>query len=115
MTRRVRHLEKLNLHDLANEITSDYHNFVVANVNDHVLRMSVMNGEFHWHRHPGSDEIFIVLEGELQIDLEEKTEVLGPGDCFVVPKGKLHRTRAVGRTVNLTIEHEGTSQGGIDE
>ena len=71
-----------------------------------------MNGEFRWHSHPDSDEIFIVLEGEFHIDLEEKSEVLGPGDCFVVSKGTLHRTRAVGRTVNLTIEHEGTTPGG---
>lgn len=77
----------------------------MAEVNDHVVRASVMSRDFHWHRHAGSDETFLVIEGELAIDFEGGTRTLKPGQMLTVPKGILHRTRAVGRSVNLTFEH----------
>ncbi|WP_286174389.1 cupin domain-containing protein [Pseudomonas sp. ISL-88] len=63
-------------------------------------------GEYDWHAHPESDELFIVLEGELHIDFENKeTAILKANDSFLVPKGAVHRTRSYVRTVNLCIEH----------
>lgn len=86
-------------------LTEKYHNRSLATVNDHEIRMSVMTGTFGWHRHPASDETFLVIEGALAIDLEDREIVLGPGDMFTVQKDVLHRTRAVtARSVNLTFE-----------
>jgi mannose-6-phosphate isomerase-like protein (cupin superfamily) len=86
-------------------ISAPYHNSRVAAANDHEIRMSVMTAGFEWHRHPRSDEVFLVIEGELMIELEDRQVVLGEGDLFTVPKGVVHRTRPVGaRSVNLTFE-----------
>ena len=88
-------------------ITEPYHNRRIAAVNDHEIRMSVMTSGFEWHRHPHSDEVFLVLEGKLAIELQDRTVVLGSGDLFTVPKGVVHRTRPEGaRSVNLTFEKQ---------
>lgn len=97
-------LEKINLLKLV-ENQETYTNFIVSEMNDHVLRIAVMNGEFHWHKHDDCDEMFYVLEGELFIDLEENETVsLKVGDMFTVPAGVMHRTRSNQRTVNLCFE-----------
>ena len=90
--------------------TRSYDNHVVANVNDHVVRISTMTEAYHWHRHPNSDETFLVLEGGLFIDLDEQTIELQPGQMLTVRRGARHRTRPVGdRSVNLTFEHANAS------
>ncbi|WP_043539029.1 cupin domain-containing protein [Salinarimonas rosea] len=83
-----------------------HHNFVLAGVNDHCLRIAVFEGTYRWHRHPGSDELFVVVEGRLEIDLDEGTVVLGPGQAYLVAAGVRHRSRATMRTVNLCFERE---------
>ena len=94
--------------DLKREATSvnqAYKNFVVMNVNDHCVRMAVMQGEFRWHHHPRSDECFLVLEGQLEIDLGDgRTFQLKPGEAFTIPAGVVHRTRSRARAVNLCFE-----------
>jgi mannose-6-phosphate isomerase-like protein (cupin superfamily) len=71
--------------------------------------MSVFEGEYRWHSHPDSDEFFLVVEGRLQIDFAEADTVeLSSWQCLVVPAGTVHRTRAIGRTVNITFEQQGT-------
>jgi mannose-6-phosphate isomerase-like protein (cupin superfamily) len=95
--------EKINLLESVSGIT-DYTNFVLSEVNDHVLRIAVIDGEYHWHEHD-TDELFMVLEGELFIDLEDNQTIsLLPGEIFTVPAFTLHRTRSNGRTVNLCFE-----------
>lgn len=89
-------------------VRQDWKNFVLAEINDHVVRVSVLERDFHWHRHTNSDEAFLVLDGELLIDLEDRTETLSPGQTIVIPKNVLHRTRAAGRVVSLTFEHRDT-------
>jgi len=90
-------------------IRGSYHNSRLAAANDHEIRMSVMTSGFEWHRHPTSDEIFFVIEGELIIELEDTEVRLHEGDLFTVPKGVIHRTRPGGpRSVNLTFEREGS-------
>src|SRR5450432_1396654 len=82
-----------------------YDNHALANVNDHVIRISVMTQPYHWHVHPNSDETFLVIEGGLNIEFEDGTLELGPGQMVTVPRGLRHRTRPVGdRSVNLTFE-----------
>ena len=94
-----------NLNNLSNEITKSHENIRVSEINDSCLRLAVNEGEFPWHFHANSDELFIVLEGELIIELLDRPPVtLKPHDIFLVPKKITHRTRANGRTVNLCIE-----------
>lgn len=82
-----------------------YRNEVLSNVNDDCMRLAVFEGEYRWHSHPDSDELFLVVTGRLQIDLAgHDTVALSAWQCMVVPAGTVHRTRAIGRTVNLTIE-----------
>ncbi|WNQ14355.1 cupin domain-containing protein [Paenibacillus aurantius] len=96
-------MEKINLFEITKGI-SDYKNWIVSEVNDHALRIAVMNGAFHWHKHEDCDELFLVLEGELYIDLEDETVSLKPGEIFTVPRGVMHRTWSKERTVNLCME-----------
>jgi mannose-6-phosphate isomerase-like protein (cupin superfamily) len=92
---------------LASESSSEasYDNHPIARVNDHVVRISVMTQPYPWHFHPNSDETFLVLEGRLNIEFEDGTLELGPGQMVTVPRGLRHRTGPVGdRSVNLTFE-----------
>ncbi len=97
-------LEVINLAQLVQN-QNDYTNFIVSEVNDHALRIAVINGDFHWHQHEDCAELFYVLEGELFIDIEGKETVsLKPGEIFTVPANTMHRTRSNERTVNLCFE-----------
>lgn len=97
--------EVIDLHGLAASVREAYDNRVVATINDHVVRLSVMTEPFHWHSHPTSDEMFLVLEGVLRIELRDDAIELRQGQAFTVPAGVVHRTRPVGaRSVNLTVE-----------
>jgi mannose-6-phosphate isomerase-like protein (cupin superfamily) len=73
-------------------------------VNDSVVRLGVVQGEFHWHKHDNEDEFFYVVEGKFLIDLEGRTVELVPQQGFTVPRGIMHRTRAPVRTVILMVE-----------
>ena len=79
-------------------------NFNLTEVNDCIVRLGIFDGEFHWHKHDGEDELFFVLEGKLLLDLEGKTLELGPGQGYTVPRTVLHRTRAKEKTVVLMVE-----------
>ena len=101
-----RKMETVNLIELTKDIKDQHKNFVVSNINSHCLRIAVFTGEYDWHYHSNSDELFIVLEGELLIDFEDgETAVLKPNDSILIPACKIHRTRALKRTVNLCFEH----------
>jgi mannose-6-phosphate isomerase-like protein (cupin superfamily) len=86
-------------------VTDDYRNQVLSQVNRSCLRLGVLSGAYPWHRHPHSDELFLIVDGLLEIDLADgRTLKLGPWQSVVVPAGMVHRTRGVGRTVNLCFE-----------
>ena len=98
---------RVNALAASKDVTAPYHNRRVALVNDHEVRMSVMTEGFPWHCHPDSDEGFLVIDGQLVIELQDREIVLDKGDFFTVPKGVVHRTRPQGkRSVNLTFEKE---------
>ncbi|CAN5238822.1 hypothetical protein BH09BAC6_BH09BAC6_05640 [soil metagenome] len=100
-------LTVIDLHQQANEANPVYANFPVAFVNDHVVRMGVMTEPYYWHRHPNSDESFLVIEGSLYIARDGTTIELHPGQLFIIPKNINHRTRPNGaRSVNLTFESQ---------
>ena len=80
-------------------------NQTLTSVNDSVVRLGVIEGDFHWHKHDDSDEFFLVLDGRLLIDIEDRDTVeLAPHQAITVPKGIAHRTRAPQRTSILMIE-----------
>jgi mannose-6-phosphate isomerase-like protein (cupin superfamily) len=83
-----------------------YRNVVINRVNESCLRLAAFEVEYRWHFHPDSDELFIVVEGTLEIDfVDAPTLRLGAWDMITLRAGTVHRTRARGRTVNLTFEH----------
>ena len=82
-------------------------NRTLTNVNDAVVRLGVLDGDFHWHKHDGEDEFFLVMEGRLDIELEDRTVSLTPGQAFTVPAGVMHLPHARGRTVVLMVEKAG--------
>lgn len=93
MGRKTGQLEKLNVDTLTKDIQDDWKNFVISEINNHVVRLSVIKRDFHWHLHHNSDEYFYVIEGKLFVDLEDRTEVLTPGQMITIPKNVNHRTR----------------------
>lgn len=98
---------------IAKDIDEPWTNVSLVKVDDSVVRMGVVEGEFHWHRHSREDEFFLVMEGRLLIDLEgEDTVELDPWQAYTVPKGRLHRTRAPVRTVILMVERAGVQPRG---
>ncbi len=100
-------LELIDEKALSNACTYKWFNQTLCRVNESVVRLGVVEGEYHWHKHENDDEFFYVIEGELFIDLEYRTIKLLPRQGFVVPKGVLHRTRAPQRTVMLMVENMG--------
>lgn len=84
-----------------------WYNQTLCQVNDSVVRLGVVQGEYHWHQHDDEDEFFYVVSGRFLIDLEDRTVDLQPGQGFVVPKGMQHRPRAPERTVILMVEGSG--------
>ncbi len=97
-------LELIDIRKLQEECKDDWFNQTLCRVNDCVVRLGVLRGEFHWHKHDEEDEFFYVVEGRLLIDLEDRVVELMPQQGFLVPKGVLHRTRAPERTVVLMME-----------
>ena len=100
-------LEVIDEKALTDASTHPWYNETLCAVNDSVVRLGVVQGEYHWHKHDDDDEFFYVVEGKLLIDLEERTVELGPRQGFVIPKGVVHRTRASERTVMLLVENAG--------
>ncbi len=114
---RARHLA-LRVVDVRAEgaaVTEFYKNQVLVDLNADCLRLAVLEGQYHWHQHPDSDELFLVVEGELQIDFADGTHAtLTPWQSLVIPAGTVHRTRGMGRTVNLTFEKQGAQTVFVD-
>ena len=100
-------LELIDEKALADAAPHKWYNQTLCQVNESVVRLGVVEGEYHWHKHDNDDEFFDVVEGKLLIDLEGRTVELAPRQGFVVPKGIVHRTRAPKRTVILMIENAG--------
>ncbi len=100
-------LETIDEKTIAETCTHKWFNQTLCQVNGSVVRMAVIEGEYHWHQHTADDEFFYVIEGQLLIDLQGRTVELAPRQGFVVPRGTMHRTRAPQRTVILMVENAG--------
>lgn len=100
-------LELIDVPKLAATFKQAWSNQTLCRVNSSVVRLGVVQGEFHWHKHDEDDEFFYVVDGKLLIDLEGRTIELEPKQGFVVPRGAMHRTRAPEKTVILMVENAG--------
>jgi len=105
-------LARIDLPSIAAAVREPWWNQSLCRVNDCVVRLGVVQGEFHWHEHEDEDELFLVLEGTLLIDLERETVTLGPQQAYTVPRGVRHRTRAPERVVVLMVEGSGVRPEG---
>ena len=105
-------LELVDLASVIQEVNDPWYNQTLCRVNDCVVRLGVVQGEFHWHQHEKEDEFFYVVEGHFIIDLEGRTVELEPRQGFTVPKGVMHRPRAPQKTVILMIEGAGVKPTG---
>lgn len=101
---RFQHLELIDIPSIVAACKEKWQNFTLTQVNDSVVRIGVVEGEFHWHKHDNDDEFFFVLDGQLLIDLEDRTIELNPNQGVTITKGVMHRPRAPKRTVMLMVE-----------
>ena len=97
-------LELIDEQAFSDAVTDRWFNQTLVKVNDSVVRLGVVQGEYHWHKHDNDDEFFYVVSGRFLIDLEHRTIELGPRQAVVIPRGVRHRPRAPERTVILMVE-----------
>ena len=98
-------LEKMDISELEKACDHNWFNQTLCQVNDSVVRLGILKGEFHWHKHDKEDEFFYIIEGRLLIDFEDGTVELNKNQGIVVPKGVLHKPRALERTVVMMVEN----------
>lgn len=98
------HLEVIDVPSIVASREDPWWNQTLTQVNESVVRLGVVQGEFHWHKHDNDDEFFYVISGRLFIDLEDRTLELGPGQGTTITKGVMHRPRAPEKTVMLMVE-----------
>ena len=98
------HLELIDIPIIVRDCKDKWFNQTLTKVNDSVVRIGIVQGEYHWHKHDHDDEFFFVLEGQLLIDLQGKTIELNPNQGITISKGIMHRTRALQKTVMLMVE-----------
>ena len=111
---KFKHFELIDIPKLVNEVKDKWFNQTLTEVNNSVVRVGIVEGEYHWHKHEMDDEFFFVLEGKLFVDLresvpsgEDRTIELNPGQGVTVTKNIMHRTRAPKKTVMLMVENKG--------
>ncbi|RJQ59830.1 MAG: cupin domain-containing protein [Desulfobacteraceae bacterium] len=101
-------LQLIDIHSLVNQCTDRWYNQTLCQVNDSVVRLGILQGEYHWHKHDKEDEFFFTLSGMLIIDIEGDESInLHQHQGYVVPKGVVHKTRAPEKTIVLMIETAG--------
>jgi mannose-6-phosphate isomerase-like protein (cupin superfamily) len=98
-------LSKKIFKEISDTVDKTYDNFILDTINDHCLRISIMQTEYQYHFHSNTDELFIVLEGELKIEIRDNDTVfLRPGEFINIPAKTIHKTSAATRTVSITFE-----------
>ncbi len=98
-------LEKIDLSEIEKACEHDWFNQTLCQVNDSVVRLGILKGEFHWHKHDREDEFFYIVQGHLFLDFEDRSVELRPMQGIVVPRGVLHRPRVPERTIALMVEN----------
>jgi mannose-6-phosphate isomerase-like protein (cupin superfamily) len=100
-------LEIVDVGALADACTDQWYNQTLTRVNDAVVRVGVLQGEYHWHKHDCEDEFFFVVDGRFLVDLEDRSIDLLPRQGFTVPRGVVHRARSPERSIVLMVEAAG--------
>ncbi len=108
-------MKTIHLHEALGRITETWSPRIVAALNDYHLKLARVEGDFVWHAHDDTDEAFLVLDGEIEIELRDRTLHLGTGDLAVIPAGVEHRPRAAAPASILLIEPAGTKNTGADD
>ncbi len=98
------HLQKIDIPKMVSECKDKWFNQTLTQVNESVVRIGIVEGEYHWHKHDNDDEFFFVLDGQLLIDLEDQTIELNKYQGVTITKGVMHRPRAPKKTVMLMVE-----------
>lgn len=101
---KFKHFELIDIPKIIRECNDQWFNQTLTKVNDSVVRIGIVHGEYHWHKHDRDDEFFFVLSGQLLIDLEGRTIELNPSQGVTISKGVMHRPRAPEKTVMLMVE-----------
>jgi len=109
------HLQRMDIPQMVKECKDKWFNQTLTQVNESVVRLGIVEGEYHWHKHDNDDEFFFVLEGQLLIDLEDQTIELSPNQGVTISKGVMHRPRAPKRTVMLMVETSAIQPTGEDK
>jgi len=102
----------IDIPDLVGSCTEKWFNQSLTEVNDSVVRIGILEGEFHFHKHDDEDEFFLVLEGRMLLDVEDETIELLPHQGYTVPKGVVHRPRCPEKVVVLMVEKSSVTPTG---
>ena len=102
---KFKHFELIDIPKMVKEVKDRWFNQTLTEVNGSVVRVGIVEGEYHWHKHEKEDEFFFVLEGKLFVDLDERTIELNPGQGVTITRNVTHRTRAPQKTVMLMVEN----------
>jgi mannose-6-phosphate isomerase-like protein (cupin superfamily) len=105
-------LEPIDVPALIAACEEPWYNQTLCQVNDCVVRLGVIQGEFHWHKHDQEDEFFFVLQGKLLIELESEMITLEPHQGYAIPRAVMHGTKAPERSAILMVEGSGVKPTG---
>ena len=108
-------MKKINLEDKLSKFSEHWSPKVIAEMNDYQFKLVKIEGEFVWHEHPDTDEVFIVIEGTMQIEFEDRTIELSEGEMLVVPKGVRHKPYAEEECKVMLVEPRGVVNTGDAE
>jgi len=100
-------LQVVDVPALVEACTDEWYNQTLTRVNDSVVRIGILRGEYHWHKHDDEDEFFFLVEGRFIVDLEDRSVELAPRQGITIPRGVVHRTRAPERSIVLMMEGAG--------
>ena len=108
-------MKKINLEDKLSKFSEHWSPKVIAEMNDYQFKLVKIEGEFVWHDHPDTDEVFIVIEGRMKIEFEERTIESSAGEMLVVPKGVRHKPYAEEECKVMLVEPRGVVNTGDAE
>jgi mannose-6-phosphate isomerase-like protein (cupin superfamily) len=104
---KYKHFELIDIPQIVKDVKDKWFNQTLTEVNGSVVRVGIVEGEYHWHKHENDDEFFFVLEGKLFVDLENRSIELNHGQGVTIAKNVMHRTRAPQKTIILMVENKG--------
>ena len=105
-------MPKVNFNDKLSKFSDHWSPKVIAEMNDYQFKLAKLHGEFVWHNHPDTDEVFIVISGQMKIELEDEMIELSAGEMYVVAKGVMHKPSAEYECQVMLVEPRGVVNTG---